>query len=84
MSLPDSLVGLSPDDLVKLGVAQHRQLAELMAKVKALQAAVERLQREGQRPGASFSKGARVATRQKPGRKPGKGLFGYRVASASR
>jgi hypothetical protein len=79
MSLPASLTALSHDDLVKLVLAQQRQIAELTAKVEALQAEVECLQREGQRPAAPFSKGARVAAPKKPGRKPGKGLFRYRV-----
>ena len=80
MSLPASLIALSRDDLVKLVLAQQHQIAELMAKVEALQAEVERLKCEGQRPAAPFSKGTRVAAPKKPGRKPGKGLFRYRVA----
>jgi hypothetical protein len=80
MSLPAPLSALSRDDLVKLVLAQQHQIAELMAKVAALQAEVERFQREGQRPAAPFSKGTRVAAPKKPGRKPGKGLFRYRVA----
>src|SRR5262249_34622178 len=80
MSLPASLTTLSHDDLVKLVLAPQRQIAELMAKVEALQAEVERLKREGQRPAAPFSKGTRVTAPNKPGRKPGKGLFRSRVA----
>jgi transposase len=80
MSLPASLTALSREDLVKLVLAQHHQIAELMAKVEVLQAEVERLQGEGQRPAAPFSKGTRVAAPKKPGRKPGKGLFRYRAA----
>ena len=80
MSLPAPLTALSRDDLVKLVLAQQHQIAELMAKVEALQAEVERLQREGQRQAAPFSKGIRVAAPKKPGRKPGKGLFRYRAA----
>ena len=80
MSLPASLTALSRDDLVKLVLAQQHQIAELRAKVEAWQAEVERLQCAGQRPAAPFSKGTRVAAPQKPGRKPGKGLFRYRVA----
>ena len=34
MSLPASLTTLSHDDLVKLVLAQQRQIAELMAKVE--------------------------------------------------
>jgi len=80
MSLPPPLTALGRDDLVKLVLTQQHQIAELTAKVEALQAEVERLQREGQRPAAPFSKGTRVAAPQKPGRKPGKGLFRYRAA----
>jgi hypothetical protein len=79
MSLPAPLTALSRNDLVKLVLGQQHQIAELMAKVEALQAEVERLKREGQRPAAPFSKGTRVAARKKPGRKPGKGLFRYRA-----
>jgi transposase len=80
MSLPAPLTALSRDDLVKLVLAQQHQIAELTAKVEALQTEVERLQREGQRLAAPFSKGTRVAAPKKPGRKPGQGLFRYRVA----
>jgi transposase len=79
MSLPAPLTALSRDDLVKLVLEQQHQIAELMAKVAALQAEVERLKREGQRQAAPFSKGTRVAAPKKPGRKPGKGLFRYRA-----
>ncbi len=80
MSLPAPPAALSRDDLGKLVLAQQHQIAELTAKVEALQAEVERLQREGQRQAAPFSKGTRVAAPQKPGRKPGTGLFRYRAA----
>jgi transposase len=81
MSLPASLAALSREDLVKLVLEQQHHIAELTAKVEALQAEVERLKREGQRHAAPFSKGTRVAAPKKPGRKPGKGLFRYRVAA---
>jgi transposase len=80
MSLPASLPALSHDDLVKLVLAQRHQIVELLAKVAALQAEGARLKREGQGPAAPFAKGTRVSTPQKPGRKPGKGLFRYRAA----
>lgn len=80
MSLSPPFAALSRDELVTLVLAQQHQIAELMAKVEALQAEVERLQREGQRPAAPFSKGTRVAAPKKPGRKPGTGLFRYRAA----
>ena len=59
MSLPAPLAALSRDDLGKLVLAQQHQIAELRAKVEALQAEVERLKREGQRQAAPFSKGTR-------------------------
>src|SRR5437867_1779272 len=80
MSLPASLTALSRDDLGKLVLEQQHHIAVLTAKVEALQAEVERLKREGQRQAAPFSKGTRVATPKKPGRKLGKGLFRYRAA----
>ena len=80
MSLPTPFAALSRDDLVKLVLEQHHHIAELTAKIEALQAEVERLKREGQRQAAPFSKGTRVAAPKKPGRKPGKGLFRYRAA----
>jgi hypothetical protein len=45
MSLPAPLTALSRDDLVKLVLEQQHQIAELMAKVEALQAEGERLKR---------------------------------------
>jgi transposase len=80
MSLSAALAALSRDDLGKLILEQQHQIAELMAKIEALQAEIERLKREGQRQAAPFSKGTRVATPKQPGRKPGKGLFRYRAA----
>ena len=80
MSLLPPLTALSRDALVELVLQQHHHIAELMAKVAALQAEVERLKRGGQRQAAPFSKGTRVAAPKKPGRKPGKGLFRYRAA----
>ncbi|MGH8060132.1 MAG: IS66 family transposase, partial [Candidatus Entotheonellia bacterium] len=64
----------------KLVLEQQHHIAELTAKVEALQAEVERLKREGSRQAAPFSKGTRVATPKKPGRKPGRGRFRYRAA----
>ena len=79
MSLPAALAALSRGSLVRLVLEQQHHIAELMAKVEALQAEMERLKREGQRQAAPFSKGMRVAAPKKPGRKPGKGLFRYRA-----
>jgi transposase len=80
MSVSPPFAALSRDELVKLALEQQHQIAELRAKVEALQAEVERLKREGQRQAAPFSKGTRIAAPKKPGRKPGKGLFRYRAA----
>jgi hypothetical protein len=80
MSLPTPFAALSHDDLVKLVLEQQHHIAELTAKIEALQAEVERLKREGHRQTAPFSKGTRVAAPKKAGRKPGKGLFRYRAA----
>jgi transposase len=80
MSLPTPFAALSHDDLVKLVLEQQHHIAELTAKIEALQAEVERLKREGHRQAAPFSKGTRVAAPKKAGRKPGKGLFRYRAA----
>jgi hypothetical protein len=82
MTVPGDLTALSRDDLLRVITEQQRQLAELAARVEALQAEVERLKREGQRQAAPFSKGTRVATPQKPGRKPGQGSFAHRAAPA--
>jgi hypothetical protein len=66
--------------LVELVLEQQRQIAELQAVNEALRAEVERLRREGQRQAAPFSKGRRVATPKKSGRKPGEGRFCRRSA----
>lgn len=80
MPVPSDLTGLSRDDLLRVITEQQRQIAELAARVAALQAEVERLKREGNRPVAPFSKGTRVATPKKPGRKRGQGSFAHRAA----
>jgi len=53
---------------------------QLDAQVVALTAEVERLTRSGKRQAAPFSKGTRVETPKRPGRKPGQGLFRRREA----
>ena len=60
-------------------VEQQRQLAELTARNAALQAEIERLTRDAKRQAAPFSKGTRVTTPKRPGRKPGVGPFRYRA-----
>lgn len=81
MLVPENFAVLSREELLRVIVAQQRQVAELAARVEALQAEVERLKREGQRRAAPFSKGTGVAAPKKPGRKPGQGPFTHRTAS---
>ena len=81
---PENLARLSRNDLLQVIAAQQRQIAELTARVEALQAEVERLKREGQRQAAPFSKGRRVTTPKKSGRKPGEGRFCFRAAPPAR
>jgi len=52
-------------------------MAELTARIDALQAEVERLTRGAKRQAAPFSKGTRVAEPKPPGRTPGAGPFRY-------
>ena len=80
MPVPENLAVLSHDELLRVIAGQQRQIAELTARVAALQVEVERLKREGQRQAAPFSKGTRVGTPKKPGRKPGQGSFTHRTA----
>src|SRR5712692_9469700 len=87
MPVPKDLASLSRDELLQLIAGQQgqlaeqeQQIAELTAMVEGLRAEVERLKREGPRQAAPFSKGTRVATPKKPGRKPGEGPFRYRAA----
>lgn len=75
---------LSRNDLLQVIAVQQRQIAELTARVEALQAEVERLKREGQRQAAPFSKGRGVTTPKKSGRKPGEGRFCFRAAPPAR
>lgn len=79
MLSPEDLAALSRDELLRVIAAQQQQIAELVARVEALQAEVERLKRQGQRQAAPFSKGTRIATPKKPGRKPGQGPFTHRL-----
>jgi transposase len=86
MTSPEHLVSLSPEALLTLVVElqhqiveQQRQLAELTARNAALQAEIERLTRDAKRQAAPFSKGTRVTTPKRPGRKPGVGPFRYRA-----
>jgi transposase len=78
MTLPENLTSLSRDELLALVVHQQRQLVELMARIEALHAEIERLTRGAKRQAAPFSKGTHVSTPKRPGRKPGSGSFCYR------
>lgn len=69
---------MSREALLALVVEQQRQLAELTARVDALQTEIERLQRSTKRPAAPFTKGTRITNPKRPGRKPGSGPFCYR------
>jgi hypothetical protein len=54
----------------------------LQARLTAALAEIERLKRSGKRQTTPFSKGTRQPQPQKPGRKPGQGLFARRAAPA--
>jgi transposase len=82
MSAPEHLTLLNRDTLLALVVEQQRQIAELTARLVALQAEVERLTRGTKRQAAPFSKGDRVREPKPPGRKPGAGTFRHREAPA--
>jgi cell division protein FtsB len=80
MNGPEHLTDLRQDALLALIAEQHQQitaqqrrLAELTARVEALQAEVERLRHGAKRQAAPFSKGTRVVKPKRPGRKPGAG-----------
>jgi len=73
---------LNPGEMAERIDALERRNAELEATVAALRAEVERLKRRQYRQAAPFSKETRVATPQRPGRKPGQGRFTYRTAPA--
>ena len=80
MTLPQNLTSLSCDELLTLVIDQPRQIAALMARIDALQVEIEQLKRGAKRQAAPFTKGTGVARPKRPGRKPGSGLFCYRVA----
>lgn len=78
MTLPEHITSLNRDGLLALIAEQQRQIAELTARIMALQAENERLKRGSNRQAAPFSKGTRVDQPKPPGRKRGVGLFRYR------
>jgi hypothetical protein len=71
---------LSREDLLALGAALQRQIAELTASHEALRAEIEQLRQAGKRQAAPFSKDTRVAKPKRPGRQPGTGPFHNREA----
>lgn len=69
---------LSRDELLDLVRRQQRIIERLERRIAELEAEVERLRREGHQH-APFCRGC-AASRKKPGRKKGKGLFANRPA----
>jgi transposase len=67
------LAELSREQLVAL-------VLEMAAQVEALRARLDEQERRGKRQAAPFSKGTRVASPKRPGRKPGRGNFRRREA----
>ena len=83
MPPPENLTALSHDALLALVAAQQHQITALTAVIEALRAELAHLRRDAKRQAAPFSKGTRVATPKRPGRKPGSGHFCYREAPRS-
>jgi transposase len=79
MSSPEDMASLSREELLALVVQLQRKVEELEASVQGLQTEVERLTREKKRQAAPFSKGTRVTHAKRPGRKPGSGIFSFRL-----
>jgi transposase len=71
---------LSWEELLVLVAQLERQVAQLSASLKALQAENVQLQRRNQRQAAPFSKGTRGSQPKRLGRKPGSGTFSFRQA----
>jgi transposase len=80
MKLPRDLTALSREELLVLVAQLERQVAQLSARLEALQAENAQLQRSNKRQAAPFSKGARESKPKRPGRKPGEGTFSFRHA----
>jgi len=73
---------LNPAEVVRENETLRQRVAELEATITALRAELERLQRRQHRQAAPFSRETPVAERKRPGRKPGRGTFTYRMAPA--
>lgn len=82
MSASDLYARLSREELVQVILEQQRQIAELQARLAAVQAELEQLKRAGKRQAAPFAKGKRKAQPKRPGRKRGQGPFRHREAPA--
>jgi transposase len=80
MKLPGDITSLSREELLVLVAQLERQVAQLSASLKALQAQNVQLQRRNQRQAAPFSKGTRRSQPKRLGRKPGSGTFSFRQA----
>jgi transposase len=80
MKLPRDITSLSREELLVLVAQLERQVAQLSARLEALQAENAQLQRSNQRQAAPFSKGTRVSKPKRPGRQPGSGTFSFRQA----
>ena len=76
---PEHLTSLSREDLLTLVAKLQRQVAELTAANEALRAEIARFTREAKRQATPVSKGSRVSTQKRPGRKSGSGTFHYRA-----
>jgi transposase len=80
MKLSRDLTSLSREELLVLVAQLERQVAQLSARLEALQAENAQLQRSTKRQAAPFSKGPRESKPKRPGRKPGEGTFSFRQA----
>ncbi|HZA21870.1 MAG TPA: transposase [Dehalococcoidia bacterium] len=80
MKLPRDITSMSREELLVLVAQLERQVAQLSASLKALQAENAQLQRSNQRQAAPFSKGTRASQPKRPGRQPGSGTFSFRQA----
>jgi transposase len=71
---------MSREELLVLVAQLERQVAQLSARLEALQAENAQLQRSTKRQAAPFSKGTRESKPKRPGPKPGAGTFSFRQA----
>jgi len=69
-------------ELQACNAALEARIKELEERLKGLGGKLEEALRASKRQAAPFSKGPSAKKRKKPGRKPGKGPFSYRVSPA--